>query len=96
MEDIKVSRLSAGSVFRYGFSANAALIMPIMIVVGVLGMSGGTTVSLNGHQVYGVQALITPIVMGLVVSALLAVWLMLGTLLLRLLKGRAPSLAIGD
>lgn len=96
MERIEVSSLSAGSVFRFGFLANAAVLVPIMLVVGLMGMSGGTAVEVNGQPVHGIAGVLTAICLGLVMSTILGVWLLLGTLILRLLKDRGPSLRIGD
>ncbi|MBB4631227.1 hypothetical protein [Sphingosinicella soli] len=96
MQEIKVSRLSAGSVFKFGYVAYAMLFLPIMVLLGLYGMSGGTAVYQNGQPVYGIAALITAIFIGLIIPAILAVWLLLGTLILRLAKDRAPSLRTGD
>ncbi|UZK67223.1 hypothetical protein [Sphingomonas sp. M1-B02] len=94
MREIGTDRLSAGSVFKFGYLANLALMMPVMLFFGILGMTGGTAVYQNGQPVYGITALVTAVAMGIAFPAILATWLMLGTLILRFFKARAPSLRL--
>ena len=96
MQEFRVSQLSAGSVFIFGYLANLALMMPFMMLCGVIGMAGGKGVFHNGHPVYGPSALIIAFLMGLIFPVINATFLLLGTLILRVLKQRAPLIRIRD
>lgn len=92
MNHISIADLKLSSVFRFGYLALAAIFVPLMLLCGIIGLFGGTAVYQNGQPVYGVTALVTASVLGAVIPAVLAVPLTLGTVILRLAKGRAPLL----
>jgi hypothetical protein len=92
MHEISVARLKLSSAFKYGYAAMLALFLPIMLIFGIIGLIGGTVVYQNGQPVYGVAALVTAIVLAFVLPAVIALWLLIGTAILRFLKDRAPVL----
>ncbi len=94
MENVTANRLAAGSVLRFAYLAHLALVLPVSLLFGLIGMMGGSTVHYNGQAVYGLPALFIALALGAVFPVLPALWFWLGVLVLRLLRGRGPGLRI--
>ena len=94
MEHITANRLAAGSVLRFAYLAHLALVFPICLLFGLIGMMSGGTVYHNGQTVHGLPALFIALALGAILPLLPALWFWLGVLVLRLLRGRGPGLSV--
>lgn len=92
MERIELNRLTAGSVFKVGYFSVLGFALPLAVLAGLLAMGGADTVSFNGRYVHGVGGLVAGIALGLILPAILAAFMVLGSLVVRLLRSRGPRL----
>lgn len=94
MDIITANRLAGASTLRFAYLAHFALIFPVCLVFGLIGMMGGDTVRYNGQPVHGLPGMFVALALGAVIPLFPALWFWLGVLLLRLLRGRGPALRI--
>jgi|GEM_PF-3400822 len=94
MERIRLSQLSAGSIFKIGFFCLLGILLPLCLIFGLLALGGSNTVSVNGRFVHGPAGLVAAIVMGFLFPAVLAGLMTLGGLIARLFGGLLPSLRL--
>lgn len=85
MENITANRLAAGSVLRFAYPAHLALVLPICLLFGLIGMMGGSTVHYNDQTVHGLPGLFIALALGAIFPLLPAFCFWLGVLVLRLL-----------
>ncbi len=92
MTSINATQLKLSSLFKYAYLANLAIFLPVAILFGLLGSAGHRTVQMNGEQVYGIQAVIVSAALPFLIALAPALWIVLGTLVLRLLGKRGPNI----
>ena len=91
MERIEFNRLTARSVFKVGYFSVLGLALPLALVAGLLALGGADTVSFNGY-VHGIGGLVAGVVLGLLLPAIFAAFMVLGSLVVRLSRSRGPRL----
>lgn len=83
MESVEFTRLRAGSIFKIGYLAMLGVVLPLTIIAGLMALGGADTVSLNERNVHGVGGLITAVVLGLILPAIFAGIMVLGSFVVR-------------
>ena len=91
MDRIEFRRLKAGSIFKIGYLALLGFVMPLCILFGLLALAGADTVSLNGRYVHGIGGLIAGVGLGLVLPAILAAFMVVGSLVVRAVGRLVPK-----
>lgn len=94
MNEIAVTKIDLGSLFKSAYLAFACVLVPLTAALGLYAMRGGAGVYQNGQPAHGVTALITSLMIGLLFPAIFAALLILGVAILRPLGSRAPRLRI--
>lgn len=80
---IEFRRLKARSIFKIGYLALLGFVLPLSVLFGLLALAGADTVSLNGRYVHGIGGLLAGIGLGLVLPAILAAFMVVGSLVVR-------------
>jgi hypothetical protein len=83
MDRIAFGQLTSGALFKLGYLALAVGMLPLFTLFGIIALSGGNTVQLNGVYQHGLSGLVTAWVMGLIFPAVLALFMLLGGWVLR-------------
>lgn len=94
MDEVRLNRLTMGSVFKIGYFGSIGLILPLCLIFGLLALGGADTVTVNERYVHGIGGLVAAIVMGLLFPLFFAVLLALGSLPLRLMRDWVPKLKL--
>ncbi|HYE28054.1 MAG TPA: hypothetical protein VEA61_07455 [Allosphingosinicella sp.] len=93
MERIEFRRLKSGSIFRIGYLALLGFVMPLCLLFGLLALAGADTVTLNGRYVHGFGGLAAALALGLGLPAILAGFMVVGSLVVRAVGRLAPKRA---
>lgn len=91
---ISYAQLSLGSLVKLGFFANLAIWTIFSSLAGLGGLTGLPLVKAGGVQVYGVTALVTALLIGVMFTLAGTVLFTVGAVLVRLLGDRAPKLEL--
>ena len=94
MDRIAITQLTAGSVFKVGYFCLLGILLPFFILCGLLAMGGSDVVQVNGRYVHGIEGLIAAIVMAFIFPAIIAGFMTLGALVMRLFARLLPGLSL--
>jgi hypothetical protein len=82
------------SAFKLFYVAGFCFFLPICIILGLIGASGGDAVYANGQPVYGGAAVVTALLLSVIMPLVISIALTLGFALLKLIGGRLEILKV--
>ena len=72
---VSLERLSVGSIYKLVFIGSTCSLMPLTLVLGVLALFGFSTVSWNGHPVYGLNGMLFSPLIGAALTVFITAFL---------------------
>lgn len=74
-QEIRIRRLSAGTVFKLVAIGSGISTMLYSLIIGVLAMFGASSVHMNGQTVTGIMSLPTSLLLGLIMTGIVSLLL---------------------